>query len=45
MNEDEKYFFDLNGYIVVPNVLSAEAIDRRAVRSEVARRMPCDPTR
>ena len=37
MNEDEKYFFDLNGYIVVPNVLSAEdialaneAIDRHA---------------
>ena len=37
MNEDEKYFFDLNGYIIVPNVLSAEdialaneAIDRRA---------------
>ena len=26
MNEDEKYFFDLNGYIVVPNVLSAEDI-------------------
>ena len=37
MNEDEKYFFDLNGYIVVRNVLSAEdialaneAIDRHA---------------
>lgn len=37
MNPDEKYFFDLNGYLVVPNVLSAEdialaneAIDRHA---------------
>ena len=37
MNEDEKYFFDLSGYIVVRNVLSVEdialaneAIDRRA---------------
>ena len=37
MNEDEKYFFDLSGYIIVRNVLSAEdialaneAIDRHA---------------
>ena len=28
MNEDEKYLFDLNGYIVVKNVLDEEALAR-----------------
>jgi ectoine hydroxylase-related dioxygenase (phytanoyl-CoA dioxygenase family) len=28
MNDDEKYLFDINGYIVVPNVLTVEEIKR-----------------
>ena len=27
MNEDEKYLFDLMGYLVIPNALTTEAID------------------
>ena len=27
MNEEEKYLFDLNGYVVLSNVLSAQEIE------------------
>lgn len=26
MNEHEKYFFDVNGYLVVPQILSSELV-------------------
>ena len=27
MNEDEKYLFDLMGYLVIPNALTTEEVD------------------
>lgn len=44
MNEHEKYLFDLQGYIAVPNALDAEALDRlnSALDERIAAEVPED---
>ena len=43
MNEKEKYLFDLNGYLVIPNALTQQQI--KALNAEVDRRIKteCEP--